>query len=89
MIAFNCVHCQSMLRVETKRPGQKVKCPRCLKIVLVPETATIGNGAEESIATPMDAASMESPSPSLQETVAGVPPNSGGEIASMLAPASV
>src|SRR6478736_4520372 len=29
MIAFNCVHCQSMLKVETKRPGQKVKCPRC------------------------------------------------------------
>jgi serine/threonine protein kinase len=92
MVAFNCIHCHSMLKVETQGPGQKVKCPRCMNVVLVPnsvpETAPVVGGSGGSLSQiALDDGRSESPSPSLQDTVAGVAPSSGGEVASMLAPA--
>ncbi len=91
MIAFACTKCQSSLKVEPQGPGQKVKCPRCLAVVLVPQPVAVTGDSEGSLPSSQDEARSDSSTPSIEETVAGAAPSHPAEvpeeIASLLAPA--
>ena len=48
-IAFDCPHCQKLLRAGTKVVGTKGKCPNCGKEITVPEEDSVSNNdAKES-----------------------------------------